>query len=87
MLAAILGATGCAPSRKGTGVCGHGFLRTRANTWAAAGALRLDGWKAVNWKYASRSRTIRKHAEALAADLRELAAKRPGEPISFAWAA
>ena len=76
-------ASGCAPARKGTVVCVHGFLRTRANTWAAAEALRLDGWRVVNWKYSSRARTIEGHAAALSSELSRIAAARPGEPISF----
>lgn len=83
MLAVLL--TGCSSTapRKGTVVCVHGFLRTRANTWAAAEALRIEGWNVLNWKYASRARTIEAHAADLAAELRGIAASRPGEPISF----
>ncbi len=75
---------GIAPQeRKGMVVCLHGFLRTRANTWALSAALRRDGWKTLNWRYPSRSRTIADHAEALVGDLRKVAEAHPGEPIAF----
>jgi hypothetical protein len=84
MLAVMLGMTGCAPSRKGSVVCVHGFLRTRASTWAMAHALRRDGWRVLNWGYASRAKPISEHSGDLVTGLKAIAAEHPGEPISFA---
>ena len=87
-LLAILAVTsmGCSRARverPGTVVCVHGFLRTRANTWAAAAALRRDGWRVVNWGYASRAKIIQDHAGDLVQRLKDIAAAHPGEPVSF----
>ncbi len=83
LAAACLGCFRARAERPGTVVCVHGFMRTRANTWAAAVALRGDGWRVVNWGYASRTKMIEAHARDLATELRRIATGHPGEPISF----
>jgi triacylglycerol lipase len=49
----------------------HGLGRTRASMVPIHIAARRQGYRVINWKYASRRRTIEQHAEALARDLDE----------------
>jgi len=85
LLASLVGLAASAmgaDAPRGTVVCVHGFLRSRANHWAVAAKLRPT-WRVVNWAYPSRARTIEGHAAALVVELRRQAAAHPGEPIHF----
>jgi triacylglycerol lipase len=49
----------------------HGLARTRASMVPIQIVARRQGYRVINWKYASRRQTIDQHAEALARDLDE----------------
>lgn len=68
---------------KGTVVCLHGILNTRARMAPAALLLRARGWEVVNWGYPSWRRPIADHGAELAEDLAGIAERHPGRPVSF----
>lgn len=70
-------------AQEGTVICLHGFFRSYKCMIPMGNSLHSEGLSVFLWDYQSRKKTIEEHAEDLVAMLREIAKKKPGEPIHF----